>query len=179
MEERVALVDEYDREIGSEEKLAVHKRGTLHRAVSVFVFNNDEELLLQRRAATKYHSGGRWSNTCCGHPRPGESPDAAARRRLREEMGFECPLEPAFTFVYRAELENGLREHEYDHVFVGWFDGIPEPDAAEVADWRWERVDRVRTDQQQHPDAYTVWFGILLRQHHEHLAMLSRHRREF
>lgn len=178
MDERVALVDEHDREIGSEEKLTVHRRGTLHRAVSVFVFDRDGRLLLQRRAATKYHSAGRWSNTCCGHPRPGESPHAAARRRLREEMGFDCPLEPAFTFVYRAEVGNGLEEHEYDHVFAGRFDGVPEPDAAEVADWRWETMDRVRADQRQHPDMYTVWFGILLRQHHERLATWLPRRRE-
>src|SRR5687768_17165134 len=118
-QEQVILVDEWNREVGADEKLRAHESGALHRAFSVFVFDAAGRLLLQRRARSKYHSGGLWSNTACGHPRPGEGTDEAARRRLREEMGFECGLREAFVFTYRAELEGGLVEHEFDQVFVG------------------------------------------------------------
>ncbi len=166
MEEQVILVDEHDREIGTEAKLSAHAAGKLHRAFSVFVFDTDGNLLIQRRAATKYHSGGLWSNTCCSHPRPGESVHEAAQRRLREEMGLECPLQAALSFTYRSELGNGLSEHEYDHVFVGQFDGNPAPDPAEVADWRWTSLEEVRADSAAHPDRYTAWFGIALKKLH-------------
>lgn len=165
--ERVVLVDETDRELGSGDKLAVHRDGRLHRAVSVLVFDGQGRLLLQRRAEAKYHSAGLWSNTCCGHPRPGETAEAAAHRRLREEMGFDCPLEPAFAFRYRADLGNGLQEHEYDHVFVGRFPGAPAPNAAEVAEWRWAGLDELVRDAAARPAAYTEWFKILLLEHRD------------
>ena len=136
-DEQVILVDADDDEIGISPKLRAHETGELHRAVSVFVFDADGRVLLQRRAAGKYHSAGLWSNTCCGHPRPGETARAAALRRLREEMGVECALEPRGSFSYRAILGNGLVEHEIDHLFVGTFQGSPAPDASEVAEWRW------------------------------------------
>ena len=161
--ELVVLVDESGRELGTATKLSVHVSGRLHRAVSVFVFDGEGRMLLQRRAAGKYHSGGLWSNTCCGHPRPGEPPAAAAHRRLREEMGFHCPLVPASSFVYRTALENGLIEHEHDEVFVGRFDGTPVPCLQEVEDWRWVAADELIADVSDHPSRYSAWFPIALR----------------
>ena len=160
MEERVILVDEDDREVGTELKLPAHLDGKLHRAFSIFVFDNAGSMLLQRRADTKYHSAGLWSNTCCGHPLPGEPTDDAAHRRLGEEMGFDCLLQPAFRFRYRAELGNGLVENEYDHVLVGSFAGRPVPNPQEVAEWRWAAVDDVSDDQVARPTLYSVWFRI-------------------
>ena len=162
MEERVVLVDETDHEVGTAPKLSAHVEGKLHRAVSVFVFNGEGNTLLQRRAATKYHSAELWSNTCCGHPRPGESTADAAHRRLMEEMGFDCPLHRLFDFVYETRLSNDLVEHECDHVFVGRFDGTPEPNQQEVDDWRWVAVDQVMVDQARNPERYTAWFRIAL-----------------
>jgi isopentenyl-diphosphate delta-isomerase len=161
-EEQVVLVDEDDRVIGTEGKTAAHVAGNLHRAVSVFVFNTDGSLLLQQRAQSKYHSGGLWSNTCCGHPRPDEEPDTAAHRRLQDEMGFDCPLQRSFGFVYQRQLDGGLVEHEYDHVFIGHHDGAPSPTPAEVADWRWAAADEVQADLAANPDRYTAWFGLAL-----------------
>lgn len=162
-EERVILVDEDDRPIGTEEKLAAHHKGLRHRAFSIIIVNDRGEMLLQKRADGKYHSGGLWTNTCCGHPRPGESIESAARRRLQEEMGFTCPLEERFTFAYRAELDQGLVENELDHVFVGHCDGArPQPDPHEVGDWRWVDVPTLRQDVAAHPERYTYWFRILL-----------------
>lgn len=156
-EELVVLVDQADREIGTAEKLAAHRDGTLHRAFSVFVFDARGRVLLQRRAPGKYHSGGLWSNSCCGHSRPGEAVIDAARRRLREEMGFDCALEPAGAFTYRASLDHGLIEHEYDHVFVGRFDGDPAPDPAEVAEWQWMAVSELMVALDRDERNYTVW----------------------
>ncbi|HNT74026.1 MAG TPA: isopentenyl-diphosphate Delta-isomerase [Anaerolineae bacterium] len=167
MEEQVILVDKEDREIGTEKKMATHRKGLLHRAFSVLIFNSAGEMLLQQRAATKYHSGGLWSNACCGHPRPGEPTAAAARRRLHEELGMDCPLEETFAFYYRAELEDGLSENEYDHVLVGQCDGLtPQPDSTEVSDWRWMDMAALRADIAAQPERYTYWFKVLL----EHLA---------
>jgi len=132
----------------------------LHRAFSIFDFDRDDRLLLQRRALGKYHSAGLWSNTCCSHPRPGEDPVVAAHRRLREEMGFDCALDSRFAFVYRADFDNGLIEHEYDHVLVGRFDGDPIPDDREVGAWKWETIDAIHQDVTRRPDAYTVWFKV-------------------
>lgn len=161
--ERVVLVDRDDRELGAVEKLEAHRSGALHRAFSVFILDGHGRLLLQQRALEKYHTGGLWSNTCCGHPRPGEALEAAARRRLREEMGLDCMLERRFGFVYQAELGGGLAEHEYDHVLVGFHQGQPEPDPSEVADWRWMRLTEVDADVRSRPAEYTPWFPLALR----------------
>jgi isopentenyl-diphosphate delta-isomerase len=160
--ERVILVDERDCELGVAEKMRAHAEGLLHRAFSVFVFDRAGRLLLQRRALSKYHSGGLWSNTCCGHPRPGETVAGAARRRLAEEMSFVCELRPGFEFLYRAELGNGLTEYEYDHVLVGSFDGEPRPDPSEVGDWRWVGLKALRDDLDARPESYSYWLRVAL-----------------
>ena len=160
--EEVVTVDTDDRETGVVEKMAAHREGILHRAFSVFVFDDAGRMLLQQRAAGKYHSGGLWSNTCCSHPRPGESVLDAAHRRLREEMGLDCPLETAFGFIYRTDLDHGLTEHEYDHVVIGRYNGEPAPDTAEVGDWKWAPVAEVRGSIAERPEAFTVWFRIAL-----------------
>ena len=166
--ELLIRVDTFDRELGTIEKLAAHRDGILHRAFSVFVFDNDQRLLLQRRARGKYHSGGLWSNTCCSHPRAGESVLDAAHRRLPEEMGFDCPLREVYGFTYRAALDHGLVEHEYDHVLVGRYQHDPVPNPDEVEDWRWVRVDEVTAWLTERPDIFTAWFkpaleGLLAR----------------
>jgi isopentenyl-diphosphate Delta-isomerase len=158
----VVLVDERDVPCGTAGKLEVHQTGVLHRACSVFVFDAVGRLLLQRRALGKYHSGGCWSNTCCGHPLPGESPLEAAHRRLREEMGFDCTLRPWCEFRYQADLGDGLVEHEYDHVFVGRYDRAPMPNLDEVGDWAWASLEAVQQDIAEQPDRYTKWFPIAL-----------------
>jgi isopentenyl-diphosphate Delta-isomerase len=160
--EEVVLVNENDEAIGVEEKLKSHLLGALHRAFSIFIFNSEGRLLLQKRASTKYHSRGLWSNTCCGHPRPGESTEGASRRRLYEEMGFDCELRKVFDFIYRAELGDGLFEHEYDHVLVGRFDGEPNPCRDEVDDWKWMDLSELKLDVQRNPDAFTYWFKVSL-----------------
>jgi isopentenyl-diphosphate Delta-isomerase len=161
-EEKVILVDERDRELGSSGKLRAHLTGALHRAFSVFVFDAAGRLLLQKRAGGKYHSGGLWSNTACGHPRPGEETADAARRRLREEMNFDCELREEFSFLYRAELGGGLVEHEYDHVFAGTFSGRPAPDPAEVEDWEWVSVEELRRAVVADPSRYSRWLRIVV-----------------
>lgn len=164
MTERVVLVDASDRPQGTAEKLEAHVEGWLHRAFSVFVFDADGHLLLQQRHPDKYHSGGLWSNTCCSHPRPGESVADAAQRRLHEEMGFSCPLEHAFGFTYEARVSDDLTEHEYDHVFIGRIDPRPDvqPHPEEVSDWRWCSMSDLRAQVNEDPDAYTVWFRRIL-----------------
>lgn len=159
-EEKVVLVNEQDEAIGVEEKIKAHLLGALHRAFSVFIFNAAGQLLLQKRTLTKYHSRGLWSNTCCGHSRPGEPIEKASRRRLSEEMGFDSELSKLFDFVYHANPEDGLIEHEYDHVLVGYFDGIPKPASAEVADWKWMDLGTLGVDLEEHPESYTYWFRI-------------------
>lgn len=160
-EERVVLVDEWDAELGTLEKQRAHAEGRLHRALSVFVMNSQGEMLLQRRAPAKYHSGGLWTNACCSHPRPGEPVERAAHRRLREEMGIECPLEPAFAFTYRADVGGGLVEHEFDHVFLGRYDGEPRPSADEVDGWRWAPVDQLADEVAAAPEQFTPWFRLV------------------
>src|ERR1700753_723339 len=169
--EQLILVDAHDREVGVGEKMQAHVEGALHRAFSVFVFDSQKRLLLQKRARLKYHSGGLWSNTACGHPRPGEAAVAAARRRPREEMGFDCELSPAFGFLYRAEFDNRLVEHEYDHVVVGYFDGVPAPDESEVEDWRWLSVGQLRRELRERPEEYSYWLGLAL--NHSRWEMLN------
>lgn len=159
-EERVVLVNQDDEEIGIEEKIKTHRLGALHRAFSVFVLNTAGKLLVQQRSATKYHSRSLWSNTCCGHPRPGETVEIGARRRLNEEMGIDCELREVFDFVYQARLEEGLTENEYDHVLVGYFDGVPKANSIEVADWKWTDLTALSVDLAEHPEEYTYWFRI-------------------
>lgn len=159
-EEKVVLVNDRDEPIGIEGKTIAHIHGALHRAFSVFVLDGSGQLLLQRRALTKYHSRGLWSNTCCGHPRPGETIEEASIRRLREEMGFVSELSKLFDFIYHVSLEDGLIEHEYDHVLVGWYEGTPQPDPIEVADWRWVEMPTLSMDLKNHPDNYTYWLRI-------------------
>ena len=163
MIDRVILVDDRDRPIGTAEKLAAHRDGRLHRAFSVLVLNERGEMLLQRRAAGKYHSAGLWSNTCCSHPRPGEETESAAHRRLREEMGFDCPLEPAGALVYRADVGGGLVEHEYDHLYLGRFDGEPVPAPEEASAWRWVDPGALRREVAERPERFTPWFRLALR----------------
>jgi isopentenyl-diphosphate delta-isomerase len=155
-------VDGEDRPLGTAEKVAAHRAGELHRAFSVFVFDSTGRLLLQRRARGKYHSGGRWTNTCCGHPRAQEPVAVAARRRLREEMGFACDLGPAGAFTYRADVGQGLVEHEYDHVLVGRYDHDPTPDPREVEAWRWVEPEVLRAELAHAPQRFSVWFAQAL-----------------
>jgi isopentenyl-diphosphate Delta-isomerase len=158
----IILVDESGAEVGTGQKLAVHQEGRLHRAFSSFVFNRRGELLLQKRAPSKYHSGGLWTNTCCGHPRPGEDTTRAAERRLYEEMGIRVPLREVFSFTYRALVDRGLTEHELDHVHFGSNDAPPRPDPAEVEDWRFVGPSELQKDVARAPERYTVWFRICL-----------------
>jgi isopentenyl-diphosphate delta-isomerase len=158
--DQLVLVDESDVATGSIEKMKAHETGLLHRAFSIFLYDDDGRMLLQRRALSKYHSAGLWSNACCGHPRPGETTSAGARRRLREELGVECSLDHLGSFCYRAELTNGLIEHELDHVFVGRFNGPVFPNPVEVADWRWTKVEAIAVELAVNSSRFTPWFGL-------------------
>lgn len=160
MDEILILVDHEDNETGYLDKLSVHQSGLLHRAFSIFIFNPAGELLLQQRAFDKYHSPGLWSNTCCSHPRRGESTSDACRRRLMEEMGISCPLEFVFSFVYKAGFENGLTEHEYDHVYFGKSDQVPRPDPAEVNSWKFMRLESLEKELSLHPEDYSQWLRL-------------------
>jgi len=160
--EEVVLVDESDKELGAEEKIRAHEDGKLHRAFSVFVFNEKGEMMLQQRAKGKYHCGGLWTNACCSHPRPGESAEDAAHRKLKQEMGFDTELKEILSFVYRAPFENGLTEHELDHVFVGRFDGKHKPNPEEAEDSKWVKPEELERDMRQNPGKYTPWFKIIL-----------------
>lgn len=158
MEEKMVLVDKEDRKMGEAEKMEVHKKGMLHRAFSIFIFNKKDQLLLQKRAQNKYHSAGLWSNTCCSHPQPGESVLEAAHRRLKQEMGFDCNLKEVFSFVYQKTFENGLTEYEYDHVLFGFFNGKPDPNSKEVEHFKWITLGQLREDINENPENYTYWF---------------------
>lgn len=161
-QESVILVDELDNEIGTMEKQEAHIKACLHRAFSILIFNKEGHMLLQQRAFTKYHSGGLWTNACCSHPRPGESTHMAAVRRLREELGFETPIELKESFIYKAAFENGLTEHEFDHVFHGQYDGDIAFNKDEVASIKWVSLDWLKQDMQQHPANYTAWFNMIM-----------------
>lgn len=160
--EQVILVDEQDNEIGSMEKIEAHEKALLHRAFSIFIFNEAGEMMLQQRALSKYHSPGLWTNTCCSHPRPGESLEEATGRRIVEEMGFSCEMKEVFDFIYEAPFDDGLTEHELDHVFVGMYNEDPEINAEEVAGWMWIDVDELLSEVKENPENYTVWFKIAL-----------------
>jgi len=170
MEERVVLVDAEDNVIGTMEKMEAHEQGVLHRAVSVFIVNPRGEMLLQKRAKGKYHSPGLWTNACCTHPREGESYDDCAQRRLREELGFECPLGHAFSFIYEGSVENGLTEHELDHVFVGVYDGPMHADPAEVEDCTFVSLNNIRVRLEEHPEEFTIWFRAIFERVSGHLS---------
>ena len=161
----VILVNEQDQEIGQMEKLEAHQKGLLHRAFSVFVFNDKNELLIQQRAIGKYHSEGLWTNTCCSHPSPEETLEQAANRRLHEEMGMVCTVKRAFSFLYRAEFENGLVEHELDHVLIGYTNYPPLLNPEEAQAYKWISLDELEKDIAQHPEKYTIWFKIILIDH--------------
>ena len=164
MEEMVILVDKNDNQLGLMEKIEAHKKAVLHRAFSVFILNDNNELLLQRRALSKYHSPGLWTNTCCSHPRDGESVINAGIRRLREEMGFETEINNLFSFIYKAEFDNGLTEHEFDHVLLGRYNKAPLINKLEVSDWKWTNIEFLKKDVVINPDLYTVWFKIIFQQ---------------
>lgn len=157
MKQKVILVDDFDCAIGSADKMKAHEEGLLHRAFSAFIVNNRDELLLQKRAGSKYHSPGLWTNTCCSHPAPGEALQLAAEKRLVEEMGISCSLTWLFKFRYKASFENKLTEHEIDHVFLGKYDANPIPNPDEVEDWRWVNMESLKVDLNQHPHLYTYW----------------------
>ena len=171
--EYVILVDEHDAPLGLMEKLKAHEQGALHRAISVLIFNSDSELLLQRRALSKYHSPGLWTNSCCSHPRDGEEVLAAGERRLVEEMGMAAKLQPLFHFRYRAEFENGLIEHELDHVMVGYFEAEPTINPEEVAAWKWISLEELKQDLSRKPENYTVWFKIIFDRFYNHIKQIQ------
>ena len=160
--ELIVLVDEKDNQTGTMEKMEAHEKGLLHRAFSVLLFNDKNEWLLQQRALDKYHCGGLWTNTCCSHPFPGEEISNAAKRRLKEEMGIECELTKSFDFISRASFENGLTEHEFDHVFIGRFAEAPVINESEVADWKYISLSALKEDVEQHPEKFTPWFKIII-----------------
>ncbi|HZS64888.1 MAG TPA: isopentenyl-diphosphate Delta-isomerase [Xanthobacteraceae bacterium] len=166
----VVLVDAGDTPLGSAPKLETHRRGLRHRAISVLIRNSQGLMLLQRRAAGKYHSRGLWTNACCSHPRPGETALAAARRRLREEMGFNCALKRLFLTHYRGAVSDDLIENEVVHVFGGSYDRDPAPDPAEASAWKWQSLPELIADQEACPQRYTIWFLHYLRAHRQTIA---------
>ena len=160
-EELVILVDKNDTQIGLMPKMEAHEKAVLHRAFSVFIFNTKGELMLQQRAAHKYHSPLLWTNTCCSHQRDGESNIVAGKRRLEEEMGFKTDLKEVFSFVYKAPFDNGLTEHELDHIMVGHYEAAPVINSEEVEAWKWMPLEAVKADIKQQPELYTEWFKII------------------
>lgn len=160
--DKVILVDELDQEIGEKDKMKAHLDGDLHRAFSIFIFNSNNELLLQKRALSKYHSPGLWTNTCCSHPQPGFSMENCLNKRLFEEMGMTCELNPWFTFQYRAEFENGLIEHEFDHVFKGFSDELPVLNPDEASEYQYITIEILRKELIVSPDKYTAWLKLII-----------------
>jgi len=167
--EYVVLVNVNDEPVGTMEKIEAHVKGVLHSAFSVFIFNKKGELMLQQRALEKYHSPGLWTNTCCSHPREGEKPVDAAHRRMVEEMGFDCEFREAFTFTYKADVGQGLTEHEFDHVFIGHTDKTPKINPEEVNDWKFMKLEDIKSDMKINPSSYTVWFKIAFDEVMEHI----------
>ena len=161
IEEQVILVDTNDQKIGLMNKMEAHEKALLHRAFSVFIFNSKGQLMLQQRALDKYHCGGLWTNTCCSHQRDGETTLIAAKRRLNEEMGFDTPLEEKFSFIYKASLDNGLTEHELDHVLVGYYNNPPNINTEEAASWKWIDIEKLKSKILSSPDEFTPWFKII------------------
>jgi isopentenyl-diphosphate delta-isomerase len=169
-EEMVILVNEKDEQIGLMPKMEAHEKAVLHRAFSVFVFNDNNELMLQQRALGKYHSPGLWTNTCCSHQRDGESSLEAGSRRLQEEMGFTTELKETTSFIYKAAFDNGLTEHEFDHVLVGKFNSEPKINENEVHSWKWMPIQEVREDIKINPEYYTAWFKIIFEKFYQHIS---------
>ena len=168
-EENVILVNEFDEQIGLMPKLEAHEKAVLHRAFSVFVINNDNEIMLQQRASHKYHSPLLWTNTCCSHQREGETNLQAGSRRLFEEMGFKTELKELFHFIYKAPFDNGLTEHELDHVMIGYFDENPVINPLEVENWKWMKIEDIKADMALNPDIYTIWFKIIFDKFYHYL----------
>lgn len=160
-EELVILVDQEDKKIGLMPKMQAHEEALLHRAFSVFILNDQNEIMLQQRAAHKYHSPLLWTNTCCSHQRDGETNLEAGKRRLQEEMGMEVTLKEVFSFIYKAPFDNGLTEHEYDHVMIGFSNEEPVINTEEVESWKWMSIDAIKLDMIEKPEAYTEWFKII------------------
>ncbi|MEC8248464.1 MAG: isopentenyl-diphosphate Delta-isomerase [Bacteroidota bacterium] len=169
IEERVILVNEKDEKIGLMPKMEAHEKAVLHRAFSVFIFNSKNELMLQQRAAHKYHSPLLWTNTCCSHQRDGESNIEAGTRRLKEEMGFTTPLKEVTSFIYKAPFDNGLTEHEFDHVMVGHYESRPTINSKEVESWKWMPLETIKEDIAIQPELYTAWFKIIFDKFYKHL----------
>lgn len=162
MEEHVILVDESDNELGTMEKLEAHRKGVLHRAFSVCLFNEEGEMLIQKRSSSKYHSPGLWTNACCSHPRKGEDLLEAANRRLMEEMGIQCTIDKAFSFLYKTRLDKGMIEHELDHVLIGKFAGKPRINLEEVEDWKYMKPEHILKEMRANPEQWTEWFKIIM-----------------
>lgn len=160
--EHVILVDEADNQIGTEEKLKAHEEGKLHRAFSIFIFNKDGMLLLQQRAFSKYHCPGIWSNTVCSHPKNGETVEQAAHRRLKDELGFDCPLKEVFSFTYKVKFDNGLWENEFDHVLIGKYDGLVKPNVKEVAAVKWMSMKELKYDLKKKQEFYSYWLNVIV-----------------
>lgn len=168
-EEMVILVNEKDEKIGLMSKQEAHEKAQLHRAFSVFIFNDKNELMLQQRALDKYHSPGLWTNTCCSHQRDGESNIDAGKRRLQEEMGFVTELNETISFIYKAPFDNGLTEYEFDHILTGHFNDEPNLNPAEVANWKWMSISDIKKDIELNPQSYTAWFKIIFEKYQEHI----------
>jgi isopentenyl-diphosphate delta-isomerase len=166
--EEVILVNEEDQPIGQMEKMEAHQKGLLHRAFSVLIFNSSEQVLLQKRASSKYHSGGLWTNTCCSHPRPGETVLDAANRRLMEEMGMTADLTERFHFIYKTDLDNDLVEHELDYVLVGQSDDLPKLNSDEAEDFKYIDLETLKEELKSSPENYTVWFKIIMEAYFDH-----------
>src|SRR5690606_13973662 len=173
-EEQVILVNEKDEQIGLMPKMEAHEKALLHRAFSVFVFNDKNELMLQQRALGKYHSPGLWTNTCCSQQREGESNIEAGKRRLQEEMGFTTDLEETTSFIYKAPFDNGLTEHEFDHILIGHYNEEPNINPDEVASWKWMSLEAVKADISQHPSLYTEWFKIIFDKFYKHINVTEK-----
>jgi len=162
MPNTIILVDQNDNQTGIAEKLEAHQKGLLHRAFSIVIFDHHGNMLLQKRALEKYHSAGLWTNACCSHPAPGEDTKEAAIIRLEKEMGFQTNIEKTFDILYKIELENGIIEHEFDHVFIGRWEGVPKPDPSEVSDWKWISQEDLKSDLKLYPENYTYWFKLIM-----------------
>ena len=170
MEEKVILVNQKDEPIGLMPNMEAHEKAVLHRAFSVFIMNTKGETMLQQRASDKYHSPLLWTNTCCSHQRDGESNTQAGKRRLMEEMGFKVELKELFSFIYKAPFDNGLTEHELDHVMIGYYDDEPIINKEEVEDWKWMRPSAIKQDISEHPEAYTAWFKIIFDKFYDYIS---------